>query len=171
MANAAQSAQESSCRVSRIQRISFYLPNDEDYEVRIVGTETGTIDFTAVTGSGNAIASRTCNQVSQTEDKAFSYCISSGMNAAVTPLLVLDTSGKPAMNVQPDGSEIAYRTDMQGDINQDSQFTVTDVILLQKWLLAEPGICLPNWKAVDFDEDGQIDVFDLCLMKRELLRL
>lgn len=57
-----------------------------------------------------------------------------------------------------------------GDVNADGEFTIADVILLQKWLLTVPDTELPNWKAGDFYEDDRLDVFDLCLMKRELLK-
>ena len=56
-----------------------------------------------------------------------------------------------------------------GDVNADGVFSVADVILLQKWLLSVPDTHLANWKAADFYEDGKLDVFDLCLMKRMLI--
>lgn len=60
-------------------------------------------------------------------------------------------------------------TGIRGDVNADGEFTVADVVALQKWLLAVPNVKLANWKAGDLCEDGRLDVFDLCLMKRELL--
>lgn len=57
-----------------------------------------------------------------------------------------------------------------GDANDDGEFSVSDVVLLQKWLLAVPDAHLTNWKAVDFCNDNKLNVFDLCLMKRELIR-
>ena len=56
-----------------------------------------------------------------------------------------------------------------GDVNDDGEFNVSDVVLLQKWLLAAPDTHLANWKAVDFCNDNKLNVFDLCLMKRELI--
>lgn len=58
---------------------------------------------------------------------------------------------------------------ISGDCNGNGEFDAVDVVLLQKWLLNAPDAVLADWEAVDFDADGQIDVFDLCLMKRELL--
>lgn len=57
-----------------------------------------------------------------------------------------------------------------GDANDDGEFNVADAVLLQKWLLAVPDANLKNWKAVDFCNDNKLNVFDLCLMKRELIR-
>ncbi|MDE5855406.1 MAG: GBS Bsp-like repeat-containing protein [Ruminococcus sp.] len=58
-----------------------------------------------------------------------------------------------------------------GDVNADDQFNVSDVVLLQKWLLAVPNIELANWKAADLCEDGVLDVFDLCMMRKMLINL
>ena len=58
---------------------------------------------------------------------------------------------------------------VKGDVNADGIFNVSDVVALQKWLLAVPDATLADWKAADLCEDERLDVFDLCLMKRELL--
>lgn len=57
----------------------------------------------------------------------------------------------------------------KGDVNNDGDFNVSDVVLVQKWLLAVPDTQLANWEAANFYEDERLDVFDLCLMKRELI--
>ena len=59
--------------------------------------------------------------------------------------------------------------EVKGDVNMDGKFDIADVVLLQKWLLAVPDTKLANWKAADLCEDGRLDVFDLCLMKRMLI--
>ena len=56
----------------------------------------------------------------------------------------------------------------KGDVNADGSFDIADVVLLQKWLLAAPDTELTNWKAADFCDDGRLNVFDLCLMRRAL---
>lgn len=58
---------------------------------------------------------------------------------------------------------------VKGDVNGDGQFNVSDVVIFQKWLLAVPNTNLTNWKAADLCEDEQLDVFDLCLMKRRFV--
>lgn len=57
-----------------------------------------------------------------------------------------------------------------GDVNADGEFTIADVVALQKWLLGVPDAKLADWKAGNFCNDNRLDVFDLCLMKRELLK-
>ena len=64
----------------------------------------------------------------------------------------------------------APKAEANGDVNDDGEFNVADVVLLQKWLLAVPDTHLANWKAVDFCNDNVLNVFDLCLMKQELTK-
>lgn len=59
---------------------------------------------------------------------------------------------------------------INGDVNADGEFTVADIVLMQKWLLAVPDVRLADWKAGDLCADNKLDVFDLCLMKREILK-
>lgn len=65
------------------------------------------------------------------------------------------------------GSDIS--SEIIGDVNMDGKFDLTDVVLVQKWLLAVPNTTLVNWKAGDLCKDDKLDVFDLYLMKRELV--
>ncbi len=58
---------------------------------------------------------------------------------------------------------------VRGDVNADGEFNVSDLVLLQKWLLAVPNTKLADWKAADLCNDDRLDVFDLCLMRKELL--
>lgn len=60
-------------------------------------------------------------------------------------------------------------TNVKGDANNDGEFNVADLVLFQKWLLSVPDIKLKNWQVVDFCEDENLDVFDLCLMRRNLI--
>ena len=58
---------------------------------------------------------------------------------------------------------------IRGDVNADGRFDVSDVVALQKWLLAMADVQLSDWNAGDFCADGLLDIFDLCMMKRELV--
>ena len=57
----------------------------------------------------------------------------------------------------------------KGDVNGDGEFSISDVVLLQKWLLAVPGTELADWKAADLCKDDELDVFDLCMMRKALI--
>lgn len=57
---------------------------------------------------------------------------------------------------------------VMGDVNVDGEFDISDVILLQKWLLAVSNTSLVNWKAADFCADEKLNAIDLCLMKHAL---
>ena len=51
-----------------------------------------------------------------------------------------------------------------GDLDKDGRCSVSDVILLQKWLLGLESQ-LPDWQAGDLNDDSALDVFDLALLK------
>lgn len=58
-----------------------------------------------------------------------------------------------------------------GDVNADGTFNIADAVALQKWLLGVPDTKLADWKAGNFCNDNRLDIFDLCIMKRELLKI
>lgn len=57
-----------------------------------------------------------------------------------------------------------------GDVNDDGKFTINDIVLLQKWLIAIPDVKLENWRAADLNFDNRLNVFDFCIMKRLYLK-
>lgn len=60
-------------------------------------------------------------------------------------------------------------TAIRGDVNADGEFTIADVITLQKWLVAIPDVLLADWQMGDLYEDQKLNVFDFCIMKHELM--
>lgn len=61
-------------------------------------------------------------------------------------------------------------TSVYCDVNDDGIFNIADVVILQEWLAAVPDTTLDNWKAADLCEDGKLNVIDLCMMKRMLIK-
>lgn len=57
-----------------------------------------------------------------------------------------------------------------GDANRNRFFNTADLVLLNRYLTGVPDSEIYDLNSVDFCRDGQIDVFDLCMMKRELLK-
>lgn len=84
--------------------------------------------------------------------------------------LVLEFKGSGTVKVEHLSLMALEEEKIVGDVNMDGEFNVTDVILLQKWLLAVPDVKLADWEAADLCEDDRLNVFDLCLIKRELLK-
>ncbi len=54
-----------------------------------------------------------------------------------------------------------------GDCNLDGKVGISDVVMLQKWLMGSGE--LDCWQNADFNNDNKVDIFDLCLMKKALL--
>lgn len=59
-------------------------------------------------------------------------------------------------------------TDIKGDVNADGEFTVADLVMMQKWLLGEGKLI--DWKAGDLCRDEKIDVYDLISMRQEFAK-
>lgn len=72
------------------------------------------------------------------------------------------TTEKPTDDVVP---EI-----VKGDANGDGKMTIADAVSLTNWIMGVSDAKLENPDAVDLCEDGKIDVFDLCLLREELVK-
>jgi len=59
---------------------------------------------------------------------------------------------------------------VSGDVNGDGSFNVADLVLFQRRLLAVSGAELSDSGAADMCRDGILDVFDLCAMRRALIK-
>ena len=59
--------------------------------------------------------------------------------------------------------------DASGDVNCDGDLRISDIVMFQKWLLGASDAELVNWKAADFCKDNKLNIFDLTLMRRELI--
>lgn len=59
------------------------------------------------------------------------------------------------------------KSNIEGDVNNDGVFNISDVIMLQKWLLCDGS--LTTWENGDLYNDNRIDAFDLCLMKQKII--
>ena len=57
---------------------------------------------------------------------------------------------------------------IKGDVDANGKFETADLVLMQKWLLADKNTSLADWKAGDLCEDGRLDTFDLCIMRKLL---
>ena len=58
----------------------------------------------------------------------------------------------------------------KGDVDFDGSVTMLDLVQLQRYLLAIDGFDQAKFDAADMNRDGEVDVFDIALLKRELLK-
>lgn len=56
--------------------------------------------------------------------------------------------------------------DVRGDVNDDGECNVADLVLFQKWILAMPGADLVSTESADLNGDNVIDIFDLVAMRK-----
>jgi len=58
---------------------------------------------------------------------------------------------------------------MEGDVNMDGKVSVTDVIAMQKYLLAKRSFNKPQFELADLTGDGKINAFDLACLKKSIV--
>ena len=99
-------------------------------------------------------------------------CVSSPgkyLTSTVSGNIAITDGSDPAactFGISPEG---IIRPVIKGDVNADGAFNISDLVLLQKWLLAVPDTKLKSWQSGDLCEDNRLDVYDLCLMRHALV--
>ncbi|MCR4794770.1 MAG: dockerin type I repeat-containing protein [Ruminococcus sp.] len=58
---------------------------------------------------------------------------------------------------------------VRGDVNNDGDFDIADLLTAQKWMINSVDVLLGNWEVGDFNDDESFDVFDLILMRKALI--
>lgn len=66
------------------------------------------------------------------------------------------------------GNKVADVLDisMSGDTNADGLVDLTDVSALQRFLLGDPAKGWLSWKNADLCEDGRLDAYDMCMLRK-----
>ena len=134
-------------------------------------TRFNTISTSDKTVAGHSM-SLSAKSAPDAGDRQMVYIASASSDGEVT----LTANEKEEYDLIVENGVFRYRYDQDiqpyrmGDVNDDGEFNVADAVLLQKWLLAVPDTHLADWKAADFCNDNKLDVCDLCLMKRELIK-
>ena len=95
------------------------------------------------------------------EDKTMEFTYNCGVKGTLRPCVFLQRGD--------DTSEIKPPKRAAHDINYDGSFAISDLVSLQNWLIKSENAPYINWQAADFCKDGRIDIFDLLLMKKNLL--
>lgn len=55
------------------------------------------------------------------------------------------------------------------DLNGDRVFSVADIVQLDRWLLGAKNANIAIWQNGDLNADNVLDIFDLCLMRHEIV--
>ncbi|WP_338126707.1 MULTISPECIES: dockerin type I repeat-containing protein [Ruminococcus] len=58
---------------------------------------------------------------------------------------------------------------LTGDINLDGKLSVSDVVLLQKYLIKSGKLTADQAKRADLNGDGVLNAYDLALLKHTML--
>ncbi len=58
----------------------------------------------------------------------------------------------------------------KGDTNGDGDFTIADMVTVQKFIMGKKTAILSDWKSADLYEDGKIDVYDFIVMRENFIK-
>lgn len=98
------------------------------------------------------------------ENKIYSlYARYKGVTPSTTTTSTTDIIGTTTSTVTTTETTLSDGNIM-GDANDDGKVNVSDLVMLQKWLLCSGKLI--NWENVDINQDDRINVFDLVLLKR-----
>ena len=65
-------------------------------------------------------------------------------------------------------ADFGEKKEVKGDVNSDGSLTVADLVMLEKWLLGTGDIV--DWQVGDLRKDSILDVYDMCLMREEIIK-
>ena len=77
-----------------------------------------------------------------------------------------ETETEPPTEQSTDAAKVQPLT---GDVDGNGELGVSDVILVQKYLLGIGKLTPEQYSAADLDENGCVDIFDLALLKRNVI--
>lgn len=150
----------------------FYAENLTSLDIRSV-TEIGSM---ALCGCNKLTDLKLSNKLTKIDSYAFSD------NTSTCTITFYGTEeewnkvGKPSDSEFLKKAKIIFADapeepeEVIGDVNMDGKFDANDIVLVQKWILTIPGTTMKDPKAADFTKDDVIDIYDLGLMKHELLK-
>lgn len=55
-----------------------------------------------------------------------------------------------------------------GDVNDDNEFGIADLVTLQKWLIGSPDNVINDLTKADLCKDKNIDSYDLIILRKKL---
>ena len=150
-------------------KIQLGIGDSLEFTGALSGIEQGSNPAIAVTPADIAnVSGLTVTGIAKGEGK---IAFSNGSSNISKTLIIGDVvdSDEPIVTppvVEPTTPEVT----LLGDVNEDGNFSVIDIILMQKWILNKPNTHLVNWKNGDFNNDNKLNVIDLALMKKALIK-
>ncbi|MCM1228027.1 MAG: dockerin type I domain-containing protein [Clostridium sp.] len=69
-----------------------------------------------------------------------------------------------------DSKRIVFKVLLHGDLNQDNNINVSDVVYLQKYLVKYKNLTSAQLLAADMNSDNKVNVFDMVILKRRIMK-
>ena len=136
-------------------RVSLSVNADEDIQIEVQSSEDAPVTIGIAQGTAGSVSA----------DSGTVYHVSDG-NAIIGyhPEAPPSLTGEDDKAIEPDWKWVS------GDTNMDGMFSVSDIVLMQKWLHKKANITKAGKNVSDMNADSDVDVYDLGLMKQKLLQ-
>ncbi len=148
--------------------LSPYLAFSEEYQVPIYCGEFGADTVSFAQNRGGSLWVTDMLELMQTQAIGFNYHTYHEDSFGLYQNNPLSPPAKRNDALYSTFFAALAENALKGDVNADGICDLADVITLQRYLLHD-GTTLDLWVNADLYRDGVIDVFDLAMLKRELM--
>ncbi len=171
---------------SSIQNWTIIKQNDGTYTILNANGKALTVESNSAENGANMILSELKNDSSQkfmlqcNKDGSYSILTAASYGKSCADVFEISTEDGANINqweywggdgqkfiLEPSAPKASWT--VIGDVDANGKFNIADIVALQKYILDIPGTKLADWKAGDLCNDGIIDSYDLCLMKKLLI--
>ena len=135
------------------QHFSGETPSETETEKPTETTSETLTETTEATETETSESTETSTEVTETESA----------EPIETTEVTETESAEPTETTEITETESTTETETLGDVNGDDIITVSDVVTLQKFILATEGVKISSYS--DMNKDGKINVIDLVLLK------
>ena len=163
--------------------------NFDESTMKLTNINTDSYDFGAATNISNDIGAAACYYPYENGDGwtltaakpivTYTFKLSENaspgaydINIYYSEFCLYDNSAQANVNNLKDAVTIAENshTELHGDLNADNKLSVSDVVLLQKYLVKKTRLSNVLRNLADLNNDGTVNVFDCVILKRKILK-
>lgn len=145
------------------QYLSGENPSETETAKPTETTSETLTETTEVTETKTSESTEISTEITETESIETSTEVTE-TESIETPTEVTETeSAEPTETTEITETESTTETETLGDVNGDDIITVSDVVTLQKFILATEGVKISSYS--DMNRDGKVNVIDLALLK------
>ena len=151
---------------SRVEKLPSWLNGAKKTDMVIKTSNDVTFELYAVKLDANTSFTLGPNGQS-------AYCmnyivLASDKQAEVTTAVTTEVSNETTAATTTITTTVLPEEDILGDVNGDRKLDLSDIVMMQKWLIKTGDITVPE--NADMNSDGKVNVFDLLILKQQYIK-